>query len=351
MASNTKQEELVEEVEKIAQAVVPPPQLRGYHAETDEQKRFDRRVNWKLDLCVISVLALDFLFQGIDKTNIGNAATSPTFHKDAGLRPDDVPNAVSLFSATFIPFMPISTALGRIVGPKRWIPAMMLCWGAITIAHAGMKQRSHLIALRLLLGVFEAGFVPTAYYYIGTLYPMYNAGFRLGLFAGMYAFGAAFASLIAYGVLQITSSQYDDWQILFLLEGGLTLGLAVATYFLLPEHVSTAWMLNPDERAHAAHRLEIDGRVFEGTDTEYVGTERRITMRNVRDAVTDWKKIAIILCVCFSNPSRSRSTENQQNMCATMPVYAFTTFLPLIVKGMGYSHIDANIMSVPPFIV
>jgi hypothetical protein len=33
MVSNTKQEELVEEVEKIAQAVVPPPQLRGYRAE------------------------------------------------------------------------------------------------------------------------------------------------------------------------------------------------------------------------------------------------------------------------------------------------------------------------------
>lgn len=194
--------------------------------------------------------------------------------------------------------MPISTALGRIVGPKRWIPIMMLCWGAVTMAHAGMKNRETLIALRLLLGVFEAGFVPTAYYYIGTLYPMYLAGFRLGLFAGMYAFGAAFASLIAYGVLQINSSQFADWQILFLLEGALTLGLAVATYFLLPEHVSSAWMLTPEERTHAVRRLEVDGRVFEGTDTEYVGEDRKITMRNVRDAATDWKKILIILCVC-----------------------------------------------------
>jgi hypothetical protein len=114
-------------------------------------------------------------------------------------------------------------------------------------------------------GVFEAGFVPKSYHYIGTLPPVYNAGFRLDLFAGRYAFGAAFASPMAYVALKITSLQYDDWQTLFLLEGALTLGLDVATYFLLPEHVSTAWMLKPDERAHAAYRLEIDGCVFEGT--------------------------------------------------------------------------------------
>jgi len=33
------------------------------------------------------------------------------------------------------------------------------------------------------------------------------------------------------------------------------------------------------------------------------------------------------------------------------PVTAFTTFLPLIVQGMGYKGIDATLMSVPPFIV
>jgi MFS family permease len=159
--------------------------------------------------------------------------------------------------------MPISTAIGRIVGPKRGIPIIMLCWGGITMAHAAISKRTTLIALRLLLGVFEAGFVPTAYYYISTLFPMYHAGFRLGLFAGMYAWGAAFASLIAYGVLQINSSKYASWQILFILEGAATLGLAVLTYFVLPEHVSTAWMLNDDERRHAAQRLEIDGEVFD----------------------------------------------------------------------------------------
>lgn len=68
MVNTTKQEEIVEEVEKITQAVVPPPQLRGYRAESDEQKHLDRRINLKLDFCVISVLALDFLVRGFSSS-------------------------------------------------------------------------------------------------------------------------------------------------------------------------------------------------------------------------------------------------------------------------------------------
>jgi MFS family permease len=53
------------------------------------------------------------------------------------------------------------------------------------MAHAGIKNTATLLGLRLLLGAFEAGFVPTVFYYLGTLYPHYMLGFRLGLFAGM----------------------------------------------------------------------------------------------------------------------------------------------------------------------
>jgi hypothetical protein len=37
--------------------------------------------------------------------------------------------------------------------------------------------------------------------------------------------------------------------------------------------------------------------------------------------------------------------------CSSQPVTAFTTFLPLVVQGMGYSGIQASLMSVPPFAV
>jgi predicted MFS family arabinose efflux permease len=60
-----------------------------------------------------------------------------------------------------------------------------------------------------------------------------------------------------------------------------------------------------------------------------------VTRRDVRDAVTDWRKISTIVF----------------NVLATLPVSAFGYFMPLIVKGMGYQGVDASLMSVSPFVV
>lgn len=83
--------------------------------------------------------------------------------KDANITQDDIADSVSILSVTFITLQPFSTAIGRRIGPKYWIACMMTAWGAVCMAHAGTKNRGTLIALRLLLGAFEAGFVPTSF--------------------------------------------------------------------------------------------------------------------------------------------------------------------------------------------
>ena len=117
----------------------------------------------------------------------------------------------------------------------------MVAWGTVCMAHAATKNRATLIALRLLLGAFEAGFVPTSFYYLSTLYPKYNLGFRLGLFSGMYSIAGAFAGLIAYGIFQIQHLSVHNWQLLFLIEGALSIFMAVVTVLVLPARLDSAW--------------------------------------------------------------------------------------------------------------
>lgn len=88
---------------------------------------------------------------------------SEDFTKNANITQDDISDSVSILSVTFITLQPVSTAIGRRIGPKYWIALMMTCWGSVCMAHAGVRNRSTLIALRLLLGGFEAGFVPTSF--------------------------------------------------------------------------------------------------------------------------------------------------------------------------------------------
>jgi MFS family permease len=74
--------------------------------------------------------------------------------------------------------------LGRRVGVKYFITFQLIIWGGLCMAHAGINGSGGLIALRLLLGLFEAGFTQLCIYYLSTLYPKYSVGLRSGIFTG-----------------------------------------------------------------------------------------------------------------------------------------------------------------------
>ena len=79
---------------------------------------------------------------GLDRSNVGNAETQGVlrlelldtirlltvplgFTRDIGAAPDDLNLAVSLFFITFVLLQPPSAAVGRWLGAKHWITAMM----------------------------------------------------------------------------------------------------------------------------------------------------------------------------------------------------------------------------------
>jgi MFS family permease len=222
--------------------------------------------------------------------------------------------------------------LARRVGVKYFLGIQLITWGGLCMCHAAIKGRGTLIALRLLIGAAEAGFTQIGMYYMSTLYPKYDLALRYGLFAGMYSVAGAFAGVIAYGLLKIESSVLHGWQIVFILEGAITVFLGIITFLVLPKNLASAWFLSAKERAHAVRRMEID---LAGTQEEGDIGSTSVVKRDFIDVARDWKKLLIVIC----------------NITTVLPVTAFTTFLPLIVKGMGYKGITATLMSVPPFVV
>jgi hypothetical protein len=78
-------------------------------------------------------------------------------------------------------------------------------------------------------------------------------------------------------------------------------------------------VLTQAEREYSLHRMDSDVmKNFEvDEDGNAIKDTRMISMRDVRDVLIDWKKL---LTVVF-------------NILATLPVSAFGTFLPLVIKG------------------
>lgn len=75
-----------------------------------------------------------------------------------------------VFFVTYVLFQPPSTVIVRAVGPRIHLALITLLWGATMIGTGFVKNWGALTGLRVLLGVFEAGFFPSCVYLLSTWY-------------------------------------------------------------------------------------------------------------------------------------------------------------------------------------
>lgn len=109
--------------------------------------------------------------------------------------------------------------------------------------------------------------------------------------------------------------------------------MAIVSFVILPKNLGTAWFLTPEQRAHAGRRMQIDSPTVD-RDGNLIEDDNKVTKQNVLDAFSDWRSLLIVCC----------------NIASVLPVSVFSVFMPLIVKGMGYKALEANLMSVTPFV-
>lgn len=128
-------------------------------------------------------------------------------------------------------------------------------WGVLALCQCAAKDFGSLLAIRIILGVFEAGFFAGATFYLTLFYTRGEMGFRLAIMQSFAVLASAFSGLISFGAFQINNPAVKGWQWLFIIEGSMTLLTGAVAFFLLPDGVRSAWFLSDRERAAATARL------------------------------------------------------------------------------------------------
>jgi hypothetical protein len=80
-------------------------------------------------------------------------------------------------------------------------------------------------------------------------------GKRMAIYYSSTALSGAFSGLLAYGIFHIQSTRIQGWQILFLIEGGLTVIVATVAFFVLPSYPQEVTFLTPEQKKVAIIRL------------------------------------------------------------------------------------------------
>lgn len=180
------------------------------------------------------------------------------------------------------------------------------------------------MTLRFFLGAFEAAYAPGVIYLLSFFYLRHEVGFRCGMFASAAPLASTFAGALAYGITSGRSS-LSNWRLLFLVEGLPTILLAPIAFFFIPDSPNNARFLNVEEKAIARSRA-----------IRQTGTSERIGGLNLKQLVQtlyDGKAWCYAMMYFSVNVSY-----------ASLPVY-----LPTILAKMGYSNINAQGLSAPPY--
>ncbi|OJT03637.1 High-affinity nicotinic acid transporter [Trametes pubescens] len=123
-------------------------------------------------------------------------------------------------------------------------------------------------------------------------YPRHMVQYRVGLFWGGATFAGAFSGLLAFAISFMSGTAgLLGWSWIFIIEGLITIVVAVAAFFILVDFPDTAMFLTPEERAYVVHRKKYDN--------SSVGEEEHFEMRQLWETLFNWK---VIVC-CLINAS------------------------------------------------
>ncbi len=276
----------------------------GFPNRTDQDAVWSK-INWR----IVPVILIAYIMAFLDRINVGYAKL--TMQQDLQFSDEVYGLGAGIFFITYLLFeVPSNLWLERI-GARLSFLRIMVLWGLTSAATAWVETPTQFYLVRLLLGVFEAGFFPGIILYLTYWYP----STRRGRVTGLFLFGMPITGVIGGPLSGWIMKSFEGvggwhgWQWLFVIEGIPTVLIGVLVYFLLADKPAQAKWLSSREK-------EIVQRVMAA---DHKGDTAPSHHGRLRAALTDGKVwlLAFIYFTCA---------------CA---VYTLTFWLPTMVKGLG----------------
>ncbi|KAL4965540.1 putative MFS transporter [Aspergillus stella-maris] len=286
------------------------------------RKKFDRRV--------LPIVCILYVFSYLDRGNIGNAKTAG-IDSDLGLSDSQWAWVLNAFYICYVLFE-WTTVFWKLFPAHIYVTGLCICWGTAVMCAGAVDNLAELIVCRALLGVFEAAFGAGAPYFLSLFYQRRELGFRVSILLGMSPVANCFASALAYGITHIKHSALASWRFLFIIDelaayflGAPTVLFGIFVFFFLADSPGTAKFLSESEQTAAAERLHTIDRT----------AKNRLDRHQVLAGLTDYKNYVHTFI----------------HFCCNFSFAGLSNFLPTIIEHMGYTSINAQGLSAPPYFV
>lgn len=263
------------------------------------------KVSWRL----IPFLFLLYIVAYLDRVNVGFAQLQ--MKSDLGFSDAVYGFGAGIFFVGYVIFEVPSNLLMERVGARFWIARIMIMWGVVSSAMMFVQSEALFYALRLLLGIGEAGFAPGIILYITYWYPSERRARVFSMYMIALAISGVVGGPLSGWILTSLSgvNGLAGWQWLFLLEGIPAVVLGIIVLFYLDDAPRKASWLTEEEK-----------NVLEGA----LEQERQIKIsqghtHNLLQSLTDTNVLLLGLAYFLI-------------LCG---LYGISFWLPQIVRGLG----------------
>ncbi|KAK4940213.1 hypothetical protein LTR10_019642 [Elasticomyces elasticus] len=318
----------------------PPRTWQSYVWDSLDKSPEERRFLFKLDAAVLTFASLGYFIKYLDQININNAFVSG-MKEDLELYKNQLNYMQTCWTVGYvIGEIPSNMILTR-VRPSIWIPTAEVVWTILTFCTSKCNSAGSIYALRFLVGLAESTFYPGMVYVIGSWYRRDELAKRSCIFHTSSAIGSMFSGYLMAGVYQLGGKGgLKGWQWLFVIDGVISLPVALSGYFLLPDVPETtrAWYFTPSEREFAKRRMELEGRAQRAPYTK----------AKFKKIFTSWRIYFLTaLYMLFNNAATGvsqptfaqylKDSTNPKYTISQINVYPTTTYAVQIVSTLIYA--------------
>ncbi|KAK6223851.1 hypothetical protein QIS74_03795 [Colletotrichum tabaci] len=294
----------------------------------EEYEKVGKRATLKMDMVIMPIMVIMYVLNYLDRQNIASAKLA-NITTDLDLSEVEYQTTVSiLFVGYILMQVPSNMIVGKIKWPGVYICAGMAAWGVISTLMAVVHNYEGLLMARFFLGFVEAIFFPGALYFLSLFYNRKQFALRTAILYSGSQLGNAFGGLFAIGILNLDGVRgLAGWRWLFLVEGVITVGLAIPFACILP---------NSNKKIPTLTQLECEWVQYNfAADQGQEDDSGEVTaLKGFMMAVTD-PKTWMLMGILYS----------------TYIVGAVANFFPSVVGGLGFSRTMTYALTAPPFIL
>lgn len=261
------------------------------------------------------------MIQFLDKLSL-NYANAYTLTPDLGLQGQRYSWVAAIFNFGYLFWALPANYLIQRLPVSKYTGTMILVWSILLMCHVAAKNYEGMLALRFLLGMFEASISPAIMNIVSMFYTRSEQPVRMCVFLAFNGAATMLGALLGYGLGHAHSPHIKTWQLIFLVIGLLNFVWSFVFLWVMPDSPSTAKFLSHKQRIVAIDRIA--GNMI-GVKTKSFDSNQAL------EALLDIKVHCLILI----------------GLACGVINGGVSNFASSLIRGFGFSGIYATLLQLP----